>query len=57
MFFFFLAINTHTHIHKRKTDIHMNTVRTQNEKINSLHVLGYGYNQHICSKGKIIIND
>jgi len=57
--FFFLLINAYTHIHtrtqkkrrerERKTDIHMNTVRTKGE-INSLHVLGYAYNQHICSK-------
>jgi len=29
----------------------MNTVRRKKKReINSLHVLGYAYNQHICSK-------
>jgi hypothetical protein len=57
--FFSFNKRTHTHTHtytkkkkrerERETDIHMNTVRTKGE-INSLHVLGYAYNQHICSK-------
>lgn len=64
MHIFLFSFNKRTHTYtEKKTDIHMNTVRREGTKrrkkkggeINSLHVLGYAYNQHICSKKEKII--